>query len=172
MQKPEQNQVLKMFINQHFKQHPDILTKERIMHSKGVADFIYCYCKANHVNDERIHELYIIALLHDIGYLENHKGVNHSKKGVDLLSAIGIYPELLELIKYHGKYTDNPSEEQILFWLADMCINKDGHFEGYERRYESILTRYDSNDRRLNDVSKIIDYLRSHFPEYAGNKIT
>ena len=104
MQKPDQRQVLKMFINQQFQQYPDILTKERILHSKGVADFIYCYCKANHVNNERIHELYITALLH-------------------------------------------------------------------ERRYESILSRYDSNDKRLKDVNKIIDYLRIHFPEYDGNAI-
>lgn len=170
MQKPDQRQVLKMFINQQFKQHPDILTKERILHSKGVADFIYCYCKANHGNNERIHELYITALLHDIGYLENHTGIDHSKKGISLLSTIGIHPDLLELIQYHGKYTDNPSEEQVLFWLADMCIGKDGHFEGYEKRYESILARYDSNDKRLKDVNKIIDYLRIHFPEYGGNK--
>lgn len=172
MQKPDQRQVLKMFINQQFQQYPDILTKERILHSKGVADFIYCYCKANHGNNERIHELYITALLHDIGYLENHTGIDHSKKGISLLSTIGIHPDLLELIQYHGKYTDNPSEEQVLFWLADMCIGKDGHFEGYERRYESILARYDSDDKRLKDVNKIIDYLRIHFPEYAGNKIT
>lgn len=172
MQKPDQRQVLKMFINQQFKQHPDILTKERILHSKGVADFIYCYCKANHVNNKRIHELYITALLHDIGYLENHTGIDHSKEGINLLSTIGIHPDLLELIQYHGKYTDNPSEEQVLFWLADMCIGKYGHFEGYERRYESILARYDSDDKRLKDVNKIIDYLRIHFPEYGGNKST
>lgn len=162
--------VLKMFINEQFKEHPDVLTKERILHCKGVADFMYCYAKIHKWEKFTWKRLYVLGILHDMGYLENHIGINHSDKGVEILKEMSINEHWLYLIKNHGKYIEVPTKELELLWLADMCIDRNGRFEGYEHRYASILSRYDENDPRLDDVHKIIQYLRKHFPEYSGMK--
>ena len=160
--------VLKMFINEQYGANKHVLTKERILHCKGVGDFMYCYAKVHNWSKCNMKKIYVLGILHDIGYIENHAGVHHSEKGVEILQQMNVNEHWLDLIQNHGHYIKLPSKELELLWLADMCIDRNGQFEGYENRYASILSRYDENDPRLNDVSKIIRHLRQHFPEYSG----
>ena len=38
-----------------------------------------------------------------------------------------------ELISCHGRFIENPSRKQALLWLADLCVNRDGDYIGYQK---------------------------------------
>lgn len=145
-----------------------VLTKERIKHCAGVASFIYDYGNKHGFSKMEIEELYVVGLLHDIGYLNNKAGIQHGKAGADLCRDLGLKEQYCELIENHGVFSENASATQKLFWLADMCIDRDGKFEGYEKRYRSICKRFGEHDYRAVEADKIMRVLRKEFPEYAG----
>lgn len=45
-------------------------------------------------------EMYVMGLLHDIGYIKQHKG--HEEYGAELLETMGLKPRYVYAIKYHG----------------------------------------------------------------------
>ena len=118
------------------------LKESRIRHSMGVANFLFAYAKSHDWSKEETEDLYLTGLLHDIGYIDNPKGTDH------------------------GRFIENPSRKQALLWLADLCVNRDGDYIGYQKRYESIKERYKNDPERLFQVYRILEYLQIHFSEY------
>ena len=106
------------------------------------------------------------GLLHDIGYIDNPKGTDHGRLGAEILKRNGLNAEICELISCHGRFIENPSRKQALLWLADLCVNRDGDYIGYQKRYESIKERYKNDPERLFQVYRILEYLQIHFSEY------
>ena len=74
----------------------------------------------------------------------------------------GLNAEICELISCHGRFIENPSRKQALLWLADLCVNRDGDYIGYQKRYESIKERYKNDPERLFQVYRILEYLQIH----------
>ena len=106
------------------------------------------------------------GLLHDIGYIDNPKGTDHGRLGAEILKRNGLNAEICELISCHGRFIENPSRKQALLWLADLCVNRDGDYIGYQKRYESIKERYKNDPERLFQVYRILEYLQIHISEY------
>ena len=98
----------------------------------------------------------MLTLVGYIGYINNPKGTDHGRLGA----------EICELISCHGRFIENPSRKQALLWLADLCVNRDGDYIGYQKRYESIKERYKNDPERLFQVYRILEYLQIHFSEY------
>lgn len=142
------------------------LPEYRIEHSKGVANFLYSFARVNYFDNFRSQSLYLVGLLHDIGYYENPTGEDHGRKGAELLEVAGISKDFCDLIRYHGKYIKNPSRDQELMWLADLCINGKGEYIGYMKRFQSICERYENDLDRLMNVQKIVNHLDQYYSEY------
>ena len=142
------------------------LPEYRIKHSKGVADFLYSFARINYFDNFRCQSLYLVGLLHDIGYYENPTGEDHGRKGAELLEVAGISKDFCDLIRYHGKYIKDPSRDQELMWLADLCINGKGEYIGYMKRFQSICERYENDLDRLMNVQKILNHLDQYYSEY------
>ena len=141
------------------------LKESRIRHSMGVANFLFAYAKSHDWSKEETEDLYLTGLLHDIGYIDNPKGTDHGRLGAEILKRNGLNAEICELISCHGRFIENPSRKQALLWLADLCVNRDGDYIGYQKRYESIKERYKNDPERLFQVYRILEYLQIHFSE-------
>lgn len=148
--------------------NPNLLHGSRLAHSIGVAKFLYAYGITHNYSAKDTHDLYLMGLLHDIGYLDNPSGANHAAKGSDILRRNGFHQKFTNCIRFHGKVPEKQpiSKNQKLLWLGDLCINHYGQFIGYQKRFESISSRYDHNDPRYQNVKRIITILEKEFPEY------
>lgn len=142
------------------------LPEYRIEHSKEVANFLYSFARVNYFDNFRSQSLYLVGLLHDIGYFQNPTGKDHGRKGAELLEIAGISKDFCNLIRYHGKYIKEPSRDQELMWLADLCINGKGEYVGYMKRFQSICERYENDMDRLMNVQQIVNHLDQYYPEY------
>ena len=142
------------------------LPEYRIKHSKGVANFLYSFARISYFDNSRSKSLYLVGLLHDIGYFRNPTGKDHGRKGAEFLELAGTSKDFCDLIRYHGKYIQNPSRDQELMWLADLCINGKGEYIGYMKRFQSICKRYENDLDRLMNVQKIVNHLDQYYPEY------
>lgn len=109
------------------------LKESRIRHSMGVANFLFAYAKSHDWSKEETEDLYLTGLLHDIGYIDNPKGTDHGRLGAEILKRNGLNAEICELISCHGRFIENPSRKQALLWLADLCVNRDGDYIGYQK---------------------------------------
>ena len=83
-----------------------------------------------------------------VGYIDNPKGTDHGRLGAEILKRNGLKCRICELISCHGRFIENPSRKQALLWLADLCLNRDGDYIGYQKRYESIKERYKNDPER------------------------
>lgn len=150
----------------NFSSQPKTLSQSKILHSMGVANFLYTYATSHYYDRKTAQDLYLVGLLHDIGYLDNHTGIQHGEKGATILERNGYDKHYCDIIAHHGALTDVISEHQQLLWLADLCIDHQGNFIGYESRYNSICQRYSKTDYRRQNVASIIQELRQQFPQY------
>ena len=57
----------------------------------------------------------------------------NGRKGAELLEIAGISKDFCNLIRYHGKYIKEPSRDQELMWLADLCINGKGEYVTFSK---------------------------------------
>lgn len=149
-----------------FSKKYESLPVHRRKHCEGVANFLFSYAKAHDWKREDQIQMNLVGMLHDIGYHENLSGKEHGRKGAELLEKVGFSKEFCDLVRYHGKFVDNPSKKQELMWLADLCINGNGEYIGYHKRYDSICKRYHDDPERIAQVSKIIKHLERYYPEY------
>lgn len=155
-------------LNAFYNPNRNLLNNNRLAHSIGVANFLYTYGLTHNYSAKDTQNLYLMGLLHDIGYLDNPSGANHAAKGSDILRRNGFHQKFTNCIRFHGKVPEKQpiSKNQKLLWLGDLCINHRGDFVGYHTRFQSISLRYKSDDRRYQNVKRIIDILEKEFPEY------
>ena len=139
-----------------------VINDERIAHMHGVAEVMYDYCN-NFGCNRTPDEMYIVGLLHDVGYLSGKEG--HESKGAELVSN----PADQYLIRYHGCV---PSEvptitpELRLLWFADLMVESAGpnagKVVGFEERLKGIAERYGEDSKAYKVVKETVDYLVSY----------
>ncbi len=131
----------------------EVLKDTKINHCRAVAEFLF-----NHTTlTDRRDEMYVLGLLHDIGYLYGPEG--HSKSGGELLKRLG-YADWSPVYK-HG----NPNEYSSIMtdelnW-ADMQIDHTGQLVGFTKRLESIKERYGEASKQYYNSKRIVDDLLS-----------
>lgn len=157
---------MKQFLTEKYSNKPNILHGHRMMHSIGVANFLYTYAITHAYSNEIAEDWYLMGLLHDIGYLTNPTGTHHGKQGAAILSRNGYSKQYCDVIKHHGLMSDTISKEQELLWLADLSIDHNGDFVGFISRYKNICKRYGADDEKIKNVEPIIAYLQAHYPQY------
>jgi hypothetical protein len=106
-------------------------------------------------------EMFVLGLLHDIGYLNGREG--HEMSGYALLDGMGLNKRFTNAILLHGS---NPhtltdvSPELRLLYEADMSIDKDGKLVGFKGRLKDIKERYGADSIAYKTASDTVDYLK------------
>lgn len=137
------------------------LSDGKIKHSKAVAEFLF---RNTRLTDRR-EEMYILGLLHDIGYMKQDKG--HAVAGGEMLRDLGF--KNWQPVAYHGdpNNTSNTMTDE-LNW-ADMLIDHEGNLVGYEARLAGIKARYGEKSTQYTDAQRIISKLRaSGYPDVGA----
>ncbi len=146
------------------------ITKRRIEHMHAVAEFMYEHAKDYNL-DHYEEQMYILGLLHDIGYVRKKKG--HAKSGAEIIRIIfGQNNFFAECIEDHGltpkQYAQkhNIKTEQIplamiLLWTADLSIDSKGNEVGISKRLEDIKDRYGKNSEAYKSSEETAKWLRT-----------
>ena len=152
------------------------ISKERIAHCHGVAEFMYGNAKRFHCNNLTPEDLYILGYLHDIGYINGK--TSHEDNGATLMQHISNNQRasLFErCIRYHGhtpkEYMDSQMctdmeipNELILLWYANMSVESSGEHAGeivgFEKRLDGIKNRLGEDSLAYKTCCKTINWLR------------
>ncbi len=131
------------------------ITNERIAHMHGVAEWMYEH--AEEYGCENKDEMYLLGLVHDIGYLYGNKE-EHEQKGAELLGLDTYYGRFVrnhgltpqEYIERYGCFNSEIPNEMILLWTADMMVDSKGNTVGFKARLDDIANRYGA-DSEIHD---------------------
>jgi len=132
------------------------ISNERIAHMHGVAEWMYEH--AEEYGLENKDEMYLLGLVHDIGYLYGKKE-EHEQLGAELLGLDTYYGKFTqchgltpqEYIDCHGGFDSDIPNEMILLWTADMMVDLSGEAVGFKARLDDIKERHgeDSEPYRI-----------------------
>ncbi len=141
------------------------ISEDRMAHMHGVAEYMYEHAEEyGGLNKE---EMYLLGLLHDIGYLYGKEG--HEQSGARLL---GLDTHYGQLIHAHGLTPREymychcclPSEipsELILLWTADMMVDLTGKVVGFKARLEDIAQRHGKNSEPYRICKETMTWLKN-----------
>ncbi len=143
------------------------ITNERIAHMHGVAEWMYEH--AEEYGCEKKDEMYLLGLIHDIGYLYGSKE-EHEQRGAELL---GIDTYYGKIIQAHGltpqEYMDNYAclefeipNEMILLWTADMMVDLSGNAVGFKARLDEIEKKHGTESVPYRVCKETMFWLQSH----------
>ncbi len=148
-------------MDQSVKNINEKINENKQRHMFKVAEFMYNEAPKYGLIPE---EMYVLGLLHDIGYIFDgwHK---HEEKGSKLLKDLGF--KYHKEISQHSIDIDNNivlSKEAMLLIAADSCVDFKGNIGNYETRRKDIEDRYDISDRQfyLNRFDKRVEFLKQH----------
>ena len=132
---------------------------DRMKHSLAVANKMVEIGKEDHLSDKKLEELFLLGLVHDIGYRFGDND-NHSQVGGEILKKNG-YLYWAEVF-YHGQ----PDCEYTSYYLdilnlADNMIDRYGNDVGFDNRAKDIKSRYGENSIQYQNCIKIINKLTS-----------
>lgn len=139
----------------------DSISKDRLNHMIGVAS--YMRNRANSYSLDN-NTMYIIGLLHDIGYLGGAK--NHEEYGAKLLESIGVNKVICNIIANHGTRIEDAIDKiegiegkktLLLLYEADMQVDIHGNIVGFQDRLRDIANRHGvSSKAYINSYNNIL----------------
>lgn len=131
------------------------LSEYKLMHCKGVADYMY----KNAIGDISYKEqMYTLGLLHDIGYIKG-KAEGHAKAGGEILNLC--HYTYWKEVYWHGSIDTNYSSKELdLLNEADLQIDYMGNLIGFDARLEDIKVRYGSESKQYKNALLLTKYLR------------
>ena len=125
------------------------ISHDRTAHMIGVAEYMYYNASRYNLDPDK---MYLIGLLHDIGYISGEKE-GHEQYGANLImdafsTNFGM-PYIGDIIAHHAdlpteyilNYGDPPNE-LVLLWEADMSVDLTGECVGFEKRLADIKERH------------------------------
>ena len=142
------------------------ISRERMTHMHGVAEWMYEH--AEEYGCENKDEMYLLGLVHDIGYLYGNKE-EHEQKGAELLGintyygrfvqAHGLTPQ--EYMDCYGCFASEIPNEMILLWSADMTVDLSGDAVGFEKRLENIGNRHGTDSEPYRKCKETMEWLEN-----------
>lgn len=154
----------------HEEAHKEHINKYKMAHCIGVAEYMRENAPKYGLDADT---MYVIGLLHDIGYLSGRRG--HEQAGEEILRKLGISDDILFAVASHGKNLyEVESEfqtnggvsllaqcpELILMCEADMSVNAQGYRVGFDKRLEDIADRYGDNGIEYSTASATVRFVR------------
>lgn len=122
------------------------ISNNKIAHMHGVAEYMYKH--AEEFGCENKDEMYLLGLVHDIGYLYGAK--NHEQNGANLLGVDTYYGKFIfahgltpqEYMQQNSCFPTEIPNELILLWTADMTVDFNGNEVGFIERLNDIGKRH------------------------------
>lgn len=163
--------------HRHEEAHKEHINKYKMAHNIGVAEFMRenaaKYCLDGN-------EMYVIGLLHDIGYLTGRR--EHEKNGAELLRGMGLNEQLVYAIESHGKNLTELKEQMasdgkdilidapqlVLLCEADMTVDARGYAVGFNERLEDIGRRYGKDGIEYATASGTVDCVKEQIERLAA----
>lgn len=155
------------------KKEKPLISKNRILHMHGVAEYMYKHAPEYGLDPER---MYILGLLHDIGYV--HSKYNHEKNGAMMLRRVGYVDA--DLVENHG---NNPTDyvndfipsarlmpkELVLLWEADMLIDSKicpGEVVDFDTRLSETARKAGIDSPQYKNKKAKIEWLKKYADKY------
>lgn len=132
------------------------LSNNRLLHVNAVARFMYEHAEGDSGYKQ---DMYILGLLHDIGYISG-ESKDHSKTGGLMLKKN--HYKYWEEVQYHGQIEAigvYNSYELDLLNSADLQINSKGELIGVEARLLDIKNRYGEDSLQFRNANIILEDL-------------
>ncbi len=141
-----------------------MISEDRKKHIYGVAKFLKDWGISQHLSQKEVEELYVLGLLHDIGYefLEEKDYEKHEVYGGRVLKAQGykywkeVYYHGVANCKYKSRFLD------LLNW-ADMRIDSCGNEVSLDGRLEELFKRYGIPVKKLNSYPIVCELKEKGF---------
>lgn len=140
----------------------EYIKQNKQKHMFGVAEFMAKHAAEFDCNEE---EMYVLGLLHDIGYIYGQK--DHARNGSNLMFELG-YKDC-NLIAWHemspAEYkksllVEDLPKKLLLLLTADLSVNAVGEDVGFDARLEEIKRNYGEDSIQFQTSSDTISYLR------------
>lgn len=133
-----------------------VLTDQRLSHMHGVAEYMYKHAQDYGLDPD---EMYVLGLLHDIGYIRNPE--DPAEAGAEILGESG-YRNAYTILCQNKKLTDDDADNLKLQLLieADLKTDVNGKETDYSKKLESIAELYGKDSSQYNISSSNIEYLK------------
>ncbi len=145
------------------------INKYKMAHMIGCAEYMRDNAYRYGLEDRK-DEMYVIGLLHDVGYLGGRDG--HERYGAELLRGMGLSEEHVYAIKNHRSHPDDLRKagmaitpELLLLWDADLSIGRTGYNVGHYERLKDIRRRYGDDGAPRACLDEIRKYRIKRCPE-------
>lgn len=127
---------------------------DRLKHCLAVANKMKQIANKNHeVYESTADEMFVLGMLHDIGYEFSDKQEEHAQKGGELLKEQGY--KYWKEIYYHG-YPQSyyKSKELTLLNFADLTTGPCGEYMSIDERIEELESRYGEGSWQVNEAKE------------------
>lgn len=131
-----------------------LLTRQRAMHCRGVALFMYEYAPVLGL-DAR--ESALCGWLHDFGYLFGDNRTHAESCGL-LLEQVG-YRDWRQ-VAVHGDPQGLSTPLGVLLNIADMWVSPQGERIGFDARLADVAVRYGADSPQYGECSTMVSALR------------
>lgn len=157
--------------------HKEHINKYKMAHCIGVAEYMRENAPKYGLDADA---MYVVGLLHDIGYLNGRRG--HEQAGEEILKKIGINEDTLFAVANHGKnlyeveaeFQANGGAnllaqcpELVLMCEADMSINARGYRVGFDKRLEDIANRYGNDGIEYATASATVNFVKEQLEKLS-----
>lgn len=143
------------------------INKYKMAHCVSVAEYMRKHAYKYGLDAD---EMYVVGLLHDVGYLCGR--INHEQVGSDILTRIGIKPDIAYAVCKHGTspYKVEQGLQQdllqvcpvlVLLYEADMAVDAQGFCVGFDRRLQDIGKRYGYDSIAYKTAHETVEYVRN-----------
>ena len=147
------------------------INKFKMAHMVGVAEYMRDHAEEYGLNPD---EMYVLGLLHDIGYLEGRN--EHEQYGAKMLSEMGLNMVYTYAICHHGDNPYalcpdgiNPSDKAVKPYLllleGDMSVNAQGYRVGFDKRIEDIGQRYGFDSEAYKTACDNVRFIKENKPK-------
>ena len=136
------------------------MSEDKLKHVYAVGLKMMELGEKRNMTEEELQDLFILGLLHDIGY-QFGTSDNHNIVGGTLLKNNNykywkeVYYHTVPDSEYKSIYLD-------ILNAADMMIDMYGNEVGFKKRLEDIKSRYGENSKRYLDCVKVVNELEKN----------
>ena len=135
------------------------MDKDRLMHSYNVGLKMIEIGKEYNLSDSDLDSLFVLGLVHDIGYQFSKDTSKHGEVGANILKEQNY--KYYKEVYYHGIIEEEYSSLFLdILNMADMQIDKYGNDVGYDKRLEDIKSRYTEESDVYKTCLKLVESLK------------
>ena len=133
----------------------------RFLHCHNVGLRMYSYAK-NHWGwaEERCHDMYILGMMHDIGYELNPDAFEHDVAMAEALGHAG-YKYMKEIFYHSSLQTEYDTLEMRLLYFADATVDGKGRWCTLDERLQDLEERHGRDSEVYIESVKIANAVRA-----------